>query len=67
MMIIKYFEWLRILPEEKHAIYELCKRDPKEEDGVKRIKTLTREVAKKMIEDNNLHIVQRNKYGIIWE
>lgn len=67
MMIIKYYEWLKILPGEKHSIYEQCERDPKAEDGVRKIRTIDRETAKSLIETHKLHVVQRNKFGVIWE
>ena len=66
-MILKYYEWLKILPEEKHVVYELCNRDPDAEEGVRRVKYLDKDTAMRMIEDNHLIIRQQNKYGIIWE
>lgn len=67
MMILKYYEWLKILPEEKHVVYELCNRDPDTEEGVRRVKYLDKDTAMRLIEDNHLIIRQQNKYGIIWE
>lgn len=67
MMIIKYYEWLKILPGEKHCIYEQCRRDPDAENGVRKARTLDRETAKSLIEAHHLHVVHRNKYGAIWE
>ena len=67
MMIIKYYEWLKILPDEKHTIYELCKRDPDAEGGVRKIRNIDKATAMAMIAEHHLNIVHRNKYGIIWE
>ena len=66
MTIIKYYEWLRIIPDERHVIYELCKRDPESDDGVRKIRNLDKQTALKMIEENTLRIVCKNKHGIIW-
>lgn len=67
MMILKYYEWLKILPNEKHAVYELCKRDETAEEGVRKIRTIDRETALEMIATHHLQLVHRNKYGVIWE
>lgn len=67
MMIIKYYEWLRFLPDERHAVYEICERDSELKDGVRHVKHIEKEEAKKLIEANNLHVVHRNKLGVIWE
>ena len=67
MMVIKYYEWLKILPDEKHAIYELCVRDDKSESGVRKIKELDKQSAMAMIADKHMQVVCKNKYGIIWE
>ena len=67
MMIIKYYEWLKIIPDEKHPICELCKRDTDAEDGIRKIKNIDKQTAQRMIEDNHLRVVCKNKYGIIWE
>jgi hypothetical protein len=66
-MIIKYYEWLKIIPHEKHPIYELCKRDADAEDGITKIKNIDKQTAQTMIKDNHLLVVCNNKHGIIWE
>ena len=66
-MIIKYYEWLRLLPDERYAVYEICERDPELKDGVRHVKYIEKEEAKKLIEVKNLHVVHRNKLGVIWE
>lgn len=60
MIIIKYYEWMRIIPDEKHPVYELCN------DRFERRRELTREDAQRMIKDNNLMLVHRDKRGAIW-
>ena len=67
MTIIKYYEWLKIFPDERRAIYELCERDPEKEDGYRTIKKLKKSDALKRIRENSLAIVHDNKYGTVWE
>ena len=67
MMIIKYNEWMKIFPDQRHIVYEQCVRDISEKDGVRTLRKLSKEEAMELIEENNLHIVHRNKYGTIWE
>lgn len=67
MMIIKYYEWLKILPDEKHAIYELCERDDNIETGVRKIRNLDKHTAMAMIAEKHMQVVCKNKHGIIWE
>lgn len=67
MMIIKYYTWLKLLPDERHAVYEICERDSELKDGVRHVKYIEKDEAKRLIEANNLHVVHRNKYGVIWE
>ena len=51
MLIIKYYEWVRFQPDQRQPVYELCKRDPSQKEGVKTIKVLDKETALKMIEE----------------
>ena len=70
MIIIKYYEWLRIIPGEKHAVYESCEITVNPKTGEKEttsVKTLSKEDAKAIIAKNNMRIVRRNKHGVIWE
>lgn len=60
MIIIKYHEWLIIQPELRQVIYELCS------DDFKAKRQITKEEAIKMIQENNLQRVHRNRFGAIW-
>lgn len=60
MIIIKYFEWLKIEPDYREAIYELCDKD------FKKIRQLKKPDAIAMIESNHLHKVHQCKHGAIW-
>lgn len=66
MIIIKYFEWMNIFPDNRHIVYEQCVIDPEEEDGVRTLRRLEREEAMELIEENDLHIVHRSRHGTIW-
>lgn len=69
-MIIKYYEWLRILPSEQHIVYEQGERaiNPKTgETEFKSGKRLSKEEAMDNIRANKLHIVCKNQHGVIWE
>jgi hypothetical protein len=61
MIIIKYYEWLKIQPDLRETVYEQC------DDNFKKVKQITKEEAISFIEDNNLQRVHRNKYGAIWK
>ena len=61
MIIIKYYEWLKIQPDLIETVYEQC------DDNFKKVKQITKEEAISFIEDNNLQRVHRNKYGAIWK
>ena len=67
MMIIKYYEWMKVFPDQRQIVYEHCVRDRNEKDGVRPLRTLNKEEAMELIQENNLHIVHRNKHGCIWE
>ena len=67
MLIIKYYEWVRFQPDQRQPVYELCKRDPSQKEGVKTIKVLDKETALKMIEEEGYLQVYRDKSGTIWE
>lgn len=60
MIIIKYYEWLKIQPDLREAVYEQCN------DDFKAKKQLTKEEAIELIEENHLTRVHRDKYGEIW-
>lgn len=60
MIIIKYHEWLTIQPDLHQVIYELCS------DDFKAKRQITKEEAIKMIQENNLQRVHRNRFGAIW-
>ena len=61
MIIIKYFEWLKLFKEERLPVYELCNKK------YEKVRQLSREDAIRMIRDNNLRIVHKDKNGTIWE
>lgn len=67
MTIIKYFEWLKILPTERKEVYELCTRDPQVESGYRTIKILDKRTALSMIRENALPLVHSDSDGMIWE
>lgn len=67
MMIIKYFQWLKIYPDKRDIALELCIRDPKKEEGVKTIRTLDRQTAFEIIEEFDIPKVHNNRHGAIWE
>lgn len=70
MIIIKYYEWLKIQellmkstgikPDIREAVYELCN------DDFKKIRQLKKEEAIELIEENHLMRVHRNQHGAIW-
>lgn len=49
MLIIKNYEWVRFLPDQRQPVYELCKRDSSQKEGVKTIKTLDKETPKSIL------------------
>jgi hypothetical protein len=61
MIIIKYPEWLRLQPDYREMVYELC------DDEFKKIKKISKEEAIELIKENDLRMVHRNKYGAIWK
>lgn len=61
MIIIKYYEWLKLGKDERIPIYELCDKEYKCK------KTLSREDARRMIKDNHLRMVYFDANGAIWE
>ena len=67
MMIIKYYEWMKVFPDQRQIVYEQCVRDRNEKDEVRTLRKLNKEEAMELIQENNLHIVHRNKHGTIWE
>ena len=67
VIIIRYFTWLKLFPKERELTYELCKQDRRAEDGWKVISTLEHLEAMELIEENEMEMVVRNKYGTIWK
>ena len=67
MMIIKFYEWVRFQPDQRQHVYELCKRDTTQKEGVKTISILDKETALKMIEEEGYLLVYRDRSGSIWE
>ena len=67
MIIIKYYEWMKVFPDQRQIVYEQCVRDRNEKDGVRTLRKLNKDEAMELIQENNLHIVHRNKHGCIWE
>ena len=60
MIIIKYNEWLKIKPDLRNVVYELCRKD------FRKIRQISKEEAIQMIKENHLQMVHRNKHGAIW-
>lgn len=60
MVIIKFFEWLKIQPDFREVVYELC------DDDFKKVRQLNKEEAIELINENHLTRVHRDKYGAIW-
>ena len=60
MIILKYYEWLKLLKDERHVIWEQC------DSQYNPIKRLTREDAQRLIKKHHLHLVFENKYGAIY-
>lgn len=60
MIIIKYNEWLKIQPDLRNVVYELCRKD------FRKIRQISKEEAIQMIKENHLQMVHRNKHGAIW-
>lgn len=46
MIIIKYYEWIKIMPEERHPIYEIVN------SKYEKLRTITRDEAQRLIRDN---------------
>ncbi|MBO7323715.1 MAG: hypothetical protein J6U51_09065 [Bacteroidales bacterium] len=61
MIIIKYFEWLKLFKDERYPIYELCNKK------YEKVRQLSREDARRMIKDNHLRMVYFDANGAIWE
>ena len=71
MVILKYFEWLRIQeliskktglkPDIREAVYELCT------DKFKKIRRISKEEAIELIQENRLQKVHWSRYGAIWK
>lgn len=71
MVILKYYEWMRITPDVRIPVYALNTKMPEwcKATGDFRIygeRRISREQALTLIEENNLHCVHSNKYGKIW-
>ena len=61
MIIIKYFEWMKLIKDERHPVYEICDKH------YKRRRQIPREEAQKLIKEHNLRLVHFNNDGAIWE
>jgi hypothetical protein len=61
MVILKYHEWLRIQPDYRSTIYELC------DDEFKKKRQISKEEAIELIREHNLQRVHRNMHGAIWK
>jgi hypothetical protein len=61
MVILKYNEWLIFYPDIRNTVYELCK------DDFTKIRQISREEARKKIEENGLKMVHSSKHGTIWK
>lgn len=78
MVIIKYYEWMILDPSLRGVVYRQyddaafdrhCKkRDDESHKKAKKDqgKEISREEALRLIEENNLKIVHKNKHGTIW-
>lgn len=60
MKVIRYNEWLIWHPDLRSVVYELC------QDDFKKIRQITKEEARKLIQENDLKMVHSNKHGAIW-
>lgn len=61
MIIIKYFEWMKLIKDERHPVYEICDKH------YKCRRQIPREEAQKLIKEHNLRLVHRDNDGAIWE
>jgi hypothetical protein len=61
MIIIKYFEWMKLIKDERHPVYEICDKH------YKCRKKISREEAMWLIKDNNLRLAFFSNDGAIWE
>lgn len=61
MIIIKYYEWLKLFKDERIPVYELCNK------RYEKVRQLSREDAIRMIREHNLRIVHKDTNGTIWE
>lgn len=61
MIVIKYNEWLIVQPDLQGKVYELC------DDEFNKIKLINKKEAIRLISENNLQVVCKNKYGTIWK
>lgn len=60
MIVLKYFEWMKIHPDYREVIYELC------DDNFKPKRRLSKEEAVELIMENHLTRVHRDHDGAIW-
>ena len=61
MIIIKYYEWLKLFKDERIPIYELCNK------RYEKVRQLTREDARRMIRENHLRMLHHDTNGASWE
>lgn len=60
MIIIKYYEWLRFLKDERYPVYEICN------SKFEKVKEISRERALELIRNKRLTKVYNSKNGCIW-
>lgn len=65
MMIIKYFQWLKINPDKRDVAFELCIIGPQKKRGQEH--QISRQTAFEIIEEFDIPNVHSNRHGAIWE
>lgn len=61
MIIIKYHEWLIFNPSIKETVFEICDKN------YKKVRQITKQEAKDLIEEHSLRMVYRDKSGAIYK
>ena len=62
MIIIKYYEWLRLNKDpDRYPIWEICN------EKYEKVKEITKEEAKRLIRENNLRLAHFDNNGAIYE
>lgn len=73
MIILRYKEWLTILPSEVFWVYDVCEEMPKwdivKQEYVfeKKPKRITAQKAREIIKEHGLTCVCNNEHGRIWK